>query len=405
MTKLPEDTSSIIRKIFWRKITKGDFFNIERAANAGPQGGGGQLYIDIPLGGGVSLHDFGNFFLGAPLDNDENNWQPINLEVASVSAPVLRAPILLTPRRGQNRRYRIANQNRQATGGHRHPAWSSERGFPKAPDDISSLKDPRMPDISFLKVFIARTNRGRFWAGYTNSPAIPETWPQNTGLEVLFEPNTVGKADGLIEIEAGLRLNATQLGELFVPELPETEVDIEEMSLATEVVYKPKASTRTKKIPTKEGLETATPRPDTNKITSIQAPRASEAEDLIGNLLRKTYGDSCVKRIGHTNLEMVVLDDGLLPGADFVIFDCECKSIQRFAEVKSSTNSTPTSIRLTSSELQRAKRCADIGLPYDLWIVVFIEESVSVHTISRFERDSVGLTIDDLISFEVGIKN
>ena len=37
-----------IESIWHRKITGGDFFNIERSTVAGPQSGGGQLFIDIP---------------------------------------------------------------------------------------------------------------------------------------------------------------------------------------------------------------------------------------------------------------------------------------------------------------------------------------------------------------------
>ena len=37
-----------IQHVWHRQITRGDFFNIERTAGAGPQSGGGQLFIDIP---------------------------------------------------------------------------------------------------------------------------------------------------------------------------------------------------------------------------------------------------------------------------------------------------------------------------------------------------------------------
>ena len=64
MTAAFRGTALIVESVFWRRVTRGDFFNIERAAGAGPQSGGGQLYIDLPLGGSVTLQDFGNFFFG-----------------------------------------------------------------------------------------------------------------------------------------------------------------------------------------------------------------------------------------------------------------------------------------------------------------------------------------------------
>ena len=191
MTQHIQVPAGSVRSVFWRRVTPGDFFNNERTREAGPAGGGGQSYIDIPLGGSISLHEFGNFVRGQPLDDDDSTWPHIEIQAFSASTPTIAAaPLVLTPRRGKNRRYRIANQNRQAPGGSRHPAWSSDRGFPKAPDDVSSPTDPRMPDLSYLKVFLARTDAGEFLAGYSNSATMPPTsWPRGIGLETLFEPN------------------------------------------------------------------------------------------------------------------------------------------------------------------------------------------------------------------------
>ena len=180
--------AEVVRSVFWRSMTKGDFFNIERAREVGPSGGGGQLYIDIPLGGGVSPEEFGNFVNGVPLHPDDSSWAPYDIQAYSASLPLVVAPLTVTPRGGQNRRYRIANQNRQASGEQRHPAWSADRGFPKAPDDVSSLSDPRMPDLSFLKIFIARTESGLFLAGFTEKESMPGGWPRGIGLEVLLSP-------------------------------------------------------------------------------------------------------------------------------------------------------------------------------------------------------------------------
>ena len=113
----PEDvymTSTIaapigaIIAIFWRTVTPGDFFNIERSPETGPKGGGGQRYIDIPLGRGVSLQDFGSF-LGRPLSYNDQTWPTVEIQAHTVSSPVIAAPLTLTSRQ-INRRYRIAQQ-------------------------------------------------------------------------------------------------------------------------------------------------------------------------------------------------------------------------------------------------------------------------------------------------------
>ena len=128
-----------------------------------------------------------------------------------------------------------------------------------------------------------------------------------------------------------------------------------------------------------------------------------EAEDWVEHRLRQEHGDCCVRRIGHTNLEVVPLDDGFLPGADLIISDPEIQSPRRFVEVKSASGSFPTSVRLTASELQRAKKCATDDLPYDIWIVTFGESSIEASVIANFEQDAVNLTVDDLVSLDVQI--
>ena len=274
MTSSSEGPTGIVRSIFWRKVTPGDFFNIERSASAGPAGGGGQLYIDIPLGSGVSLQDFGNFVSEAPLDSDDSNWGTIEIQVYSVSVPVVTAPLTLTPRRGGNRRYRIANQNRQAAGGHRHPAWSASRGFPRAPDDVSSSADSRMPDLSFLKVFIARTDFGEFFAGFTNSDTMPTSWPQGTGLEILFERNAQVGADGIIQIAADFQLDAVSLSGLVAPLSEEANATTERSLQQAVIVRRSVATPQSRHRNTGAMIQPAAPRPDLDETISIQAPHA-----------------------------------------------------------------------------------------------------------------------------------
>ncbi len=392
-----------VRSIFWRRITAGDFFNIERTRWAGPSGGGGQLYIDIPLGSSVSLHEFGNFVQGYPLDVDEATWPDIEVQAFSASDPIVSAPLVLTPRRGGNRRYRIANQNRQASGGLRHPAWSADRGFPKAPDDVLSSTDPRMPDLSYLKIYIARTDVGEFIAGYCNSAAMPTIWPQGIGLETLFEPNTNVGADGIVHISADVQFDSERLSGEFRSPSSDLDSSGEESHQQATIIRRSVSPPQHVGEVTKTGHGHVAPRSDPNEAVSTQAPRASEAEDWVEQRALQIYPDRCIRRIGHTSLELVALDDGYLPGADLIVLDALGRQPERFIEVKSAVGSFPSSIRLTASELQRAKRCAADGLPFDIWVIVFDESPPSASVISNFEQDSVNLTIDDLVSLDIQV--
>jgi hypothetical protein len=182
-----------VDSIFVRKITPGDFVNIERATNAGAGtgSGSGQLYIDVPVRGELPLPRLWGF-LGVPSGDrdDTTTWPETTIEVATIGEPAVSAPLEFLLRRGGNARYRIANQNRQAPGGNRHPAWTGGRGFPEAPNDIGDKTDPRLPDIAHLKVYIVKTVEGRYFAGFINSAAIPDEWPHGVGLESLFTAGT-----------------------------------------------------------------------------------------------------------------------------------------------------------------------------------------------------------------------
>lgn len=403
MTSGAEGPVGFVRSILWRRITPGDFFNIERAAGVGPSGGGGQRYVDIPLGGGLSLEDFGNFIRGTPLEADEAAWGDFEIQAFSASDLSVVAPLLFTPRRGNNRRYRIANQNRQATGANRHPAWSAQSGFPQAPDDVASRDAVGVPGLSLLKIFIARTDRGEFLAGYTNSTTMPESWPMGTGLDVLFQPNARVGADGIIDIAPNIQFSTIALG-AATPLRAEAGGRPMAASLQARVVRRSIAPPATRSQGgTAPATETAVPRPDPTELQAPQAPQASRAEDWVEARLHDSYRHDRVQRIGHTDLEREPLADGYLPGADFIILDPDAEEPERFVEVKSATGSLPASIRLTASELQRAKLCADDGAPYDIWVVVFDEDQTMSAVIPGFQETALQLTIEDLVSVELHI--
>lgn len=193
----------VIDSIFMRKVTQGDFWHIERGLGTGPTGGGGQTYIDIPLGGGLPVVDLWAF-LGVPAPSSETPWPAKTIRVTTIGDTSQTADVEFASRGERNSRYKISNQARQKPGNRRHPAWTSARGFPKAPDDISSSGDSRIPDVTNLKVFVVKTVDGKYYAGFVNSPSIPAGWPQGFGLEKLFDASisaTVLKPDSTLTRE------------------------------------------------------------------------------------------------------------------------------------------------------------------------------------------------------------
>ena len=73
-----------IDSIWHRKITPGDFFNIERSSTAGPSSGGGQLFIDIPNSVREGL--FTMLGLEAP-DDVDGYWPPGVIDAKVIGNP------------------------------------------------------------------------------------------------------------------------------------------------------------------------------------------------------------------------------------------------------------------------------------------------------------------------------
>ena len=178
-----------IHSIWHRKITPGDFFNIERSAEAGPAGGGGQRYIDIPDSVREGL--FRMLDLTPPAE-DGGTWPPAHIMARVIGNTAVTGWLSFELNRASERRYRIANQNRQAAGGVRHPAWTAGNGFPQAADDVATLEEARQYIAEGLRVYIVRSLAGDFYAGFTQGDAVPPNWPVGLGLEVLFDQASPG---------------------------------------------------------------------------------------------------------------------------------------------------------------------------------------------------------------------
>lgn len=200
-----------VSSLFWRSITPADFFNIERSTDAGPSGGGGQLYISISFRG-LSYSDLDSFLGVTPPQSVGTNRPVITLHDVQCafdrneSADLTFRPRYLPPKKDD--RYRIANQNRQRSNQTRHPAWTRRWGFPTAPDDVASTEDPGMPDLTYLKVFVAKMADESYVAGYFNSDEVPQQLKAVGALLPLFEPYDGGNSAGVINLEgSGITLS------------------------------------------------------------------------------------------------------------------------------------------------------------------------------------------------------
>lgn len=184
--------------IFWRAITPADFFTIERSRDALPARGGGQSYISISFAG-LTHEELGRFLDVDPPSRIETERPRVELEGVSVMTdPAEQGKLVFAPRYQlpqADDRYRITTQNRQTQT--RHPAWTAQRGFPKAPDDVRSTDDPRMPDLTNLKVYVALLDSGEYLAGYVNRGSLPPSAPAQ--LTALFGAYDHQRSAGLID--------------------------------------------------------------------------------------------------------------------------------------------------------------------------------------------------------------
>jgi DNA polymerase III delta prime subunit len=189
-----------IKSILYRKLTAGDFYNIERQND--PVGGGGQRYFDIPLGNMADgVRSVVQFLRDAERVEDIDpadveTWPELTIEVRKIGEPGTKETLQFKPRRGGNDRYRIANQNRFSDEGGRHPAWRAENGFPQSDGDLQNAVDTagKFPDIDdgLYKIYVVKTLDNEYYAGFVESTNMPPGWPEGFGLDEMFGNNASG---------------------------------------------------------------------------------------------------------------------------------------------------------------------------------------------------------------------
>ena len=173
-----------IDRIWWRNVQPGEFYNIERIHRIA--GGGGSLYIEIPSSMVPATLDFLDA-TGANVDA----LPVITIEARVAGRPSESGPIEFHRKKGG--RMRIARQNRQQPNSQRHPAWTAARGFPSAPDDIRSKEEalPYFPNGG-LRIYIAKTVDGDYYAGFTKGPRPENMKPSDPMWELYPEGKVVG---------------------------------------------------------------------------------------------------------------------------------------------------------------------------------------------------------------------
>ncbi|MCG2621762.1 hypothetical protein LVY72_07500 [Arthrobacter sp. I2-34] len=170
-----------IDRIWWRNVQPGEFYNIERHHQI--NGGGGSLYIEIPSSMVPATLDFLDA-TGANVDD----LPVIKIEARVVGRPGESGPIEFHRKKGG--RMRIARQNRRQPNSQRHPAWIAARGFPTAPDDVGSTEDALtyFPKGG-LRIYIAKTVEGEYYAGFTKGPR-PDSIRSNNPMWDLYPPGS-----------------------------------------------------------------------------------------------------------------------------------------------------------------------------------------------------------------------
>lgn len=181
-----------VKTIFIKNLTPGDFWTGERAPHTN-SGGGGGTYFDVPLGS-ISAERLADFCGSSIPEN--GRWPELPILAAVLGDPIVTQTIEFGARQN-NGRYKINNQSRRIGERSRHAAWTSHYGFPEISDADASLingagdrtlpvGDPRVPDVSNVRLLIIRTICGSYYASFINTAVAPLSWPTGIGLERVF---------------------------------------------------------------------------------------------------------------------------------------------------------------------------------------------------------------------------
>ena len=97
------------------------------------------------------------------------------------------------------------------------------------------------------------------------------------------------------------------------------------------------------------------------------------------------------------------MDDGFVPGADFIIGTWAEPKI--FLEVKASQSATIRSVRLTAAEYARACSCNQLKIPYHLYVIKYVDQMKrpEISCDEDFASLADSLTVDQLAGIDIPI--
>lgn len=149
-----------INQILFIKVKPGDLWNLERPQGS-VAGGGGQTYINF---GNISLTEIEKFF-ESKFDQNHN----INVFVNSSYQGQNGVNVTINYRTGQRTDYRIT---RQAIYQDRHPAWTTNVGFPQLPQGANGANDVKDAGVVDDLWFYIYKSNGSFYAGFTEANQV-----------------------------------------------------------------------------------------------------------------------------------------------------------------------------------------------------------------------------------------
>ena len=177
----------LVEAIFYKKINPGDLLHIDRSLNPG---GGGQTYLDLA---GINEVDLCRFLeYGTEIERERppigDNRRKYGIQAIAIGTTETKL-IEFDPRNNRPN-YKLSDQR-----SNRHPAWTERFGFPVSPTGARCARD--VTNIPYLLVYIIRTNKRKYYAGFVNVPEMPNGWPVDIGLERLY----VGTRKGVYFLE------------------------------------------------------------------------------------------------------------------------------------------------------------------------------------------------------------
>lgn len=171
----------IIEKVWWRRITNNDLFNMEKPLPPGPKG---QLHVDVP-----NVPDLFSFFGQTAID-DPNLWPQFEITAKCLRDPSKTGIIHFRPR-PKNARYDIPQQNINAVGSKRHPAWTSAYGWPAVHGLLLSTKDAEnVLEKTEIRIVLLQDSEGEYYADFVSGRTLPDDLPP--AMQSIFNGKSAG---------------------------------------------------------------------------------------------------------------------------------------------------------------------------------------------------------------------